>query len=119
MTPEGRIKNLICSWLKIHGYFFWVNDSVGIYDPIKKTFRANKSPYRIKGVADILGILKGGRILAIEVKTPTGRLTLEQNTYLNLVNAAGGLAFVARGIEDCEKHLNPNKERLIGHEAHQ
>lgn len=118
MTPEGRIKNLICSWLKIHGYFFWINDSVGIYDPIRKTFRSNKSPYRIKGVSDILGIMKGGRLLAIEVKTPVGRLTPEQDKFLKLITAAGGLAFVARSLDDVEKFLNPKKERLIDHEAH-
>lgn len=112
MTPELRVRNLICSYLKAYGYFFWVNDSVGIYDPIKKTFRRNNSPYRIRGVADILGVLRGGRLLAIEVKAEKGRLSPEQKLFLDQVNAAGGKAFVARSIEDVERELNPKEERV-------
>lgn len=38
--------------------------------------------------------------LSIEVKTPTGRLRPEQQQWLNAVQAAGGIAGVARSVED-------------------
>ena len=40
------------------------------------------------------------RFVAIEVKTPTGRLTPEQERFLALVTAKGGLAGVARSPAD-------------------
>ena len=37
---------------------------------------------------------------SIEVKTPTGRLTKPQEAWLNCVDRAGGIAGVARSVED-------------------
>ena len=37
---------------------------------------------------------------SIEVKTPTGRLRPEQKLWLDAVQAAGGIAGVARSVED-------------------
>jgi hypothetical protein len=37
---------------------------------------------------------------SIEVKTPTGRLRPEQQQWLDAVQAAGGIAGVARSVED-------------------
>ena len=45
-----------------------------------------------RGVADILGILDG-RLLAIEVKKPGGKLSLFQERFLDSVNGRGGIAF--------------------------
>lgn len=105
MTPEGMIKSAICEWLAWKGFFFWVADSVGIFDPKTQRFRANQNPYRIKGVSDILGVLPGGRILAIEVKTPVGRVSPEQRIFIDMVNDDGGVAFVARSIADVEREF--------------
>jgi len=106
MTPEGAVRNLVCSYLTRLNIFFWLHDSVGIFDPKTKRFRKNHSPYRIKGVSDILGILPNGRLLAIELKSATGRLTPEQKHFLEQVNARGGLAFMARSIDDVKVGLN-------------
>ena len=45
---------------------------------------------------------------AVEVKTPTGRPTPEQTTFLEHVAAAGGLAGIARSVEDAEALLGGN-----------
>lgn len=42
---------------------------------------------------------------SIEVKTPTGRLRPEQQQWLDAVQAAGGIAGVARSVEDAERLL--------------
>jgi hypothetical protein len=56
--------------------------------------------FGLKGSADILGILRGGRFLAIETKTPTGRLRPEQVAFRDMVTSLGGLYVVARSVED-------------------
>jgi hypothetical protein len=53
-----------------------------------------------KGCADILGQLRDGRFLAVEVKAPKGKLRSEQILFLEQVRAAGGVAFVARDCRD-------------------
>lgn len=121
MTPEGRVKNMILSYLKLRyrRVTAWVNDSVGIWDQKAQAYRANRSPYRIKGVADILGVVApNGRLLAIEVKVPEtrspdgkrilrrkGMPSPEQVAFIEMVNRMGGIAFVARSIKDIDEHL--------------
>jgi len=64
-----------------------------------------------KGSADLIGWrtvtvtpdMVGQRIAvftSIEVKTPTGRLGPEQQQWLDAVQAAGGIAGVARSVDD-------------------
>jgi hypothetical protein len=103
--PEKLIENQILTYLFKRGIFAWKNQSVGIYDPVKRIYRKNNNPFHIKGVSDILGILPGGRILAIEVKTEKGRVSPEQQFFIQKINDRGGLAFVARSIYDVEKEL--------------
>ncbi len=57
-----------------------------------------------RGISDIIGIYQG-RFLAIEVKTPKGKLTDSQRAFIQRVNREGGIAFVARSVEDVIKHL--------------
>ena len=40
---------------------------------------------------------------SIEVKTPTGRIRPEQQQWLEAVQAAGGIAGVARSVEDAQR----------------
>jgi hypothetical protein len=54
-----------------------------------------------KGSADLIGILKPtGRFLALEVKTPTGRLRKEQVLFIQLVQKMGGFACVVTSPEE-------------------
>jgi hypothetical protein len=66
-----------------------------------------------KGSADLIGWqtititpdMVGQQVavfLSIEVKTLTGRLRPEQQQWLDAVQAAGGVAGVARSVEDAE-----------------
>lgn len=100
MTPEGKIKNEILSWLQgVDHAFFWANDSVGIWDPVKKIYRKKNSIFHIRGVSDILGIFRG-RPVAIEVKTKTGVVSDYQKLFLTRFSHAGGIALIARSLEE-------------------
>lgn len=101
--PEKEIENAILDYLlMVDGMFFKIQN-VGIYDPIKKTFR-KPSRHHKAGVSDILGVLRG-RFIAIEVKTPTGRLSKSQAKFLDEVKANGGMALVARSVQDVDDYL--------------
>lgn len=57
------------------------------------------------GCPDVLGQLKDGRLLGVEVKGPAGKLRPEQTVFLNRVRAAGGVAFMARDCRDVRREL--------------
>lgn len=58
------------------------------------------------GMADILGVLPGGRFLAIECKAEAGKASELQLDFMASVNAVGGLAFVARSVEDVQRAID-------------
>ncbi len=60
----------------------------------------------MKGVADILAVLPGGRMLAVEVKTPTGKVSANQEDFLSRVDENGGAAMVVRSVDELEQFLN-------------
>jgi Holliday junction resolvase len=63
-------------WVKIHG---------------------GDNPYQEVGIPDILGCYRG-RAVAIEVKTPAGRLSVKQERFLAQWRKAGGYALVAQNV---------------------
>ena len=62
------------------------------------------------GCPDVLGQLKDGRLLGVEVKGPTGKLRPEQAVFLDRIRGAGGVAFMARDLRDVQRELNQLKE---------
>lgn len=98
-TPEGDIKLAICEYLEAIGVFFYMQESVGIWDASKGRYLKMNSRFQRKGKSDIIGIYNR-RFLAIEVKSATGRLSPEQKTFLAEVTAHGGIAFMARSVDD-------------------
>ena len=63
----------------------------------------NKSGYRA-GVSDV-AILHQGKFYAIELKVPKNNPTEDQMQFISDVNAAGGYAFTAHGLEQAIKGL--------------
>lgn len=61
------------------------------------------------GCPDVLGQLKDGRLLGVEVKAQAGRLRPEQAVFLERIRGAGGVAFVARDLRDVRRELNNKK----------
>ena len=52
------------------------------------------------GCSDLIGMMKDGRLLAVECKAKKGRLRPEQAEFLSLVRRFGGVAFVAHDCRD-------------------
>ncbi len=99
---EADIQHLIIAWLQTKRFFVWRQNTVGVYDAAKGRYRASNSK---KGVCDILGVLPDGRFLAIEVKSAKGKTSQDQDAFIAQVNKSGGLAFVARSLDDVKAHL--------------
>lgn len=70
-------------------------------DGSTRYIRANTA----RGMSDIMGILKDGRTLAIEVKSRTGRMRPGQEEFLQTIRQAGGVAGVCRSVDDAVKLL--------------
>lgn len=58
------------------------------------------------GCPDVLGQLKDGRLLGVEVKAKAGRLRPEQTLFLERIRCAGGVAFMARDCRDVLRELD-------------
>jgi len=111
---ESQVQNQILQYLISMGYFVWRNNNTPIFDPVRKRYRAMPKFSR-KGVPDILGLLPGGRFLAIEVKKPVKNprsfeklhnlASQDQKLFINQVNDLGGLAFVADSLEVVKRQL--------------
>jgi len=48
-------------------------------------------------------IIPTGQFLAVEVKTPVGRLSKEQKAWLRTINKMGGRALVIRSVEEARQ----------------
>ena len=88
---EKEITYDIRQWLWYKGIYHW---------------KVWQGPMSKNGVSDILGILPGGRLLAVEVKTNRGRVSPLQQLFLDAINRYGGLGFVARSVEDVRREVN-------------
>ena len=102
---EREIQKMILDYLRYQKIFCWKNNSIGIY----KAKTGQYIPIGMKGVSDILGILSDGRFLAIEVKQEKTKPTDNQKEFINNINKHGGLAFIARSVDDVMKMLKINK----------
>lgn len=83
---EKMIQNQILGYLRTIGIYCW------------KHWQGPMSP--LKGVSDILGIMKDGKFIAIEVKTDRGRVTPEQQNFLDIINRNNGMAFLAKSLDE-------------------
>ncbi len=99
-NKESKLQKLILDWLFVNRYYAWRN-YVGAVIRLEGAF----SPNPAKGMPDIMGLLKDGRLFAIEVKVGTTALSLAQKQRIADLNAHGGLAFVARDLEDVIRNL--------------
>jgi hypothetical protein len=107
ILSEAQIQKSILVYLRLHPQVAWVgrfNSGAFIesYGGQDRYIQANS----VKGCSDILGMLKGGRFFAIEVKSAKGRVTQNQDNFILRVLECGGYAGVARSIEDVNLILN-------------
>lgn len=63
------------------------------------------------GCSDLLGMMKDGRLLAVECNRPKGgRLSTEQAHFIDMVNQFGGCGFVATSAIDVFNNLGDKND---------
>jgi Holliday junction resolvase len=85
---EKHIQKKIVDWLRIRGAY------------VVKVSIASRS-----GVPDLLVCYKG-LFIAIEVKDEAGRTTPLQDYNIESIIVSGGMAFVAKSVEEVERAFN-------------
>lgn len=102
---EQAILKQIEQYLQLKGHLVGRFNSGGVVSNYTNKHGKTKERFfrfsSFVGLSDLLGAKKGtGRIFAIEVKRPDTYPGQHQKEFLEQVKAAGGLAFVARSVDD-------------------
>ena len=104
---EHQIQNMLIEYLTMKGHFVWRNNTgVAKFEYTYKTgIRKGMSGKRFlragkKGSADIIGISKDGKFIAVEVKRKGGKTTPAQDEFLERIREKGGYAIVAYDEND-------------------
>jgi hypothetical protein len=115
---EQDTVNAILTFLQAHRIPAWRMNSGAFRAEYKGKARFHR--FGVTGMSDIIGVIPcqacknlapadrchlRGQFLAVEVKTATGRLTEPQLRLLQTVKDAGGIALVARSVEDVKQGL--------------
>jgi hypothetical protein len=103
-ASETALVATVLDYLAVRQVFCWRSNNVGT----RRTARDGRQFWHftgLRGVSDIVGVLEGGRLLAIEVKRPGGKLTDEQSWFIDEVNRRGGLALVIRDVGQLDQAL--------------
>ena len=99
-TPtETALVKTCLDHLRLRGVLAWRNNTAGIRR-VDRRGRAFWSFHGLRGAADILGVLPGGRFLAVEVKRPGNHPTEAQRAFLDGVRDAGGAALCVHSVEE-------------------
>ncbi|GHU20025.1 hypothetical protein FACS189475_08250 [Betaproteobacteria bacterium] len=109
---EADIQSAILQALNVHPSVAWaerMNSGAGrLMYPGGKASRFIR--FGFPGMPDIMGQLKDGRLLAIEVKRPSGRVSDEQQAFIQRAAENGALAFVARDAGTVWEKLNSEQK---------
>ena len=100
MISESQIQKSILQLLNSHPSVAWahrMNTGAAKYKGKNKDYFVK---FAFKGCSDIIGQMKTGHFLAIEVKREGGKATREQKVFIDNVKENGGLSCIAYSVDD-------------------
>lgn len=104
---EKDIQRSILKWLESEGVLHWRQNS-GFIPVGDRRITLGKN-----GLPDIVIILPpNGKVIGMEVKTPTGKLRDSQIAFAQKLQQAGGEYVVVRSLEDAQKALAAVRRNL-------
>jgi len=96
---ETEIVASILIYLRVHGFWAERRNSRVLMLP-GKGGRLRPVRFGVKGGSDIIAIGLQGRFMAIEVKRPGEKATVEQDMYLREIRRHAGIGIVATCVQD-------------------
>jgi hypothetical protein len=110
---EIDIVNACLTLLQLRKVFAWRVNSGAV------TFEKGHKRYFVqfargaKGISDIIGLLPGGRFLAVEVKRPGNKPSADQECFLAQIQASGGLGIVVTSPTELDKAIEDALKGMI------
>ena len=96
---QELVKKILIKFGSGSDYRLWPNNT-------GKAFRGGRLlSFGLKGSADIMGLRKDGRLVAIEVKTGKAKQNKDQINFMNMVRSFNGIYILARSVEEVEFSL--------------
>jgi hypothetical protein len=97
LRKEKDVLREILLYLRARGVFHFRINNTGTFDPGRKIFL---KPHNLTpGVADVI-VLRAGKMICLEAKSPTGKQSPEQKQFGQNVKAAGGEYYLVRCVQD-------------------
>ncbi len=98
---ESEVLRACLDYLSYRGIFHWRANAAAV--PLKGGgFRRFVG---LRGVSDILGVLPGGRMLAVECKRPGCKPSSDQDQFLDNVTKLGGVGIWVSSVSELEADL--------------
>lgn len=98
---EREIQKKCLDWLLKEARFFaWRSNTTGVFDRELGFFRTGPK----RGISDIIAVAPPmGRIIGVEVKSATGRISEDQKNFKKNLEEAGGLYWLVRSLDDLKE----------------
>lgn len=100
---EAIVLRAVLDLLRYHPLVAWaerMNVGKGFLSPTRSGENARWIEFGFVGCSDILGQMRNGRLLAVEVKKVGGIVKPLQRHFLEEVKANGGIAGVVRSVDE-------------------
>lgn len=104
-NPETPLTHDAISYLRAFGFVAWRQNS-GVAKYKGKSGNVRLVKFGFKGLSDVGAVHVGtGRYIACETKLPGEEATVDQQEFIDEVNAAGGAGFVAHSLDELHDEL--------------
>lgn len=94
----------IIGYLNTSKCWAWRNNTIGVFDPVKKVFRRNK--HSLRGAADIIGLTQKGQFLSVELKTGKDKMSIHQEYFREQITNHGGIYLCVKDFDDFLKQFS-------------
>lgn len=100
-TPGNILTGKVMKKLTKAGVFCWRQNNLPVYDPNIGNYGGYRSHNGLKGVPDIICIIKG-QFVGIEIKAGADRLSPDQIHFKKRCERNGGKYLVVKDVKDVD-----------------
>ncbi len=98
---EQALVNQVITYLNLYGHYVWRQNTGAMTTEGGRFVR-----FGHKGIADVIGVLKDGRFIAVECKVGKNKPTQFQKDFLEDITKRGGVGIVAYDLDDVVNALS-------------